>query len=354
MTEPTSTAAMTPLAQAPTFAGPVAAAWAAVRTGRMRSAAAELHRLLRTHADELSTPQLALALLLQVDVDLAAGEIAHATSHLGRMTALSGPIESLAAALASGEAAAAYGDHAMARDHFLTAGELPGADVVLLRPWWIGAVLALVRTGQRREGAELARAQVAAAEETHDPFVLAHGLRALATADVAHDPLGLLRRAQRLATLAGSQRLSVQLDADIAALTLLSPGVPRTEIAPLLRRAEEYAGREGLWPLHTRITGLLNRIGEEPRPLAGRMLDVLTPAEHRVASLAARELTNREIATELGVSIKGVEWHLSRIYRKLGISSRDALATLTDTNPDPGKPGKTGKQPDPPADSGPE
>ena len=94
------------------------------------------------------------------------------------------------------------------------------------------------------------------------------------------------------------------------------------------RRAEAYAGEEGLWPLHARVAGLLARLGEQALPLAGRALDVLTPAEQRVARLAARELTNRQVAAELEVSVKGVEWHLSRIYRKLGITSRAALATL--------------------------
>ena len=107
-----------------------------------------------------------------------------------------------------------------------------------------------------------------------------------------------------------------------------SPGTPDPGVVPLLRRAEAYAGEEGLWPLHARVAGLLARLGEQALPLAGRALDVLTPAEQRVARLAARELTNRQVAAELEVSVKGVEWHLSRIYRKLGITSRAALATL--------------------------
>jgi DNA-binding CsgD family transcriptional regulator len=138
----------------------------------------------------------------------------------------------------------------------------------------------------------------------------------------------MLRRAHDLASAAGSQRLAVQLDTDIAALTILSPGAPPPEVVSMLRAAEAYAGREGLWPLHTRVVGLLSRVGEQARPLAGRALEVLTPAEARVAKLASQELSNRQIAAELGVSVKGVEWHLSRVYRKLGIASREALAVL--------------------------
>ena len=35
---------------------------------------------------------------------------------------------------------------------------------------------------------------------------------------------------------------------------------------------------------------------------------------------------NREIAVELGVSVKSVEWHVSHILRKLSITSRTQLA----------------------------
>ena len=52
----------------------------------------------------------------------------------------------------------------------------------------------------------------------------------------------------------------------------------------------------------------------------------LTAAERRVAALAADGLTNRQIAEQLLVSVKAIEWHLSNVYRKLEIRSRKALA----------------------------
>jgi DNA-binding NarL/FixJ family response regulator len=45
-----------------------------------------------------------------------------------------------------------------------------------------------------------------------------------------------------------------------------------------------------------------------------------------VARLAADGLTNKAIAGQVEVSVKAVEWHLSRVYRKLGIRSRTGLA----------------------------
>jgi DNA-binding CsgD family transcriptional regulator len=50
--------------------------------------------------------------------------------------------------------------------------------------------------------------------------------------------------------------------------------------------------------------------------------DDLTPSEERVATLAARGLTNREVAASLGVTAKTVEAHLARAYRKLDINSK--------------------------------
>jgi DNA-binding CsgD family transcriptional regulator len=54
--------------------------------------------------------------------------------------------------------------------------------------------------------------------------------------------------------------------------------------------------------------------------------DELTEAEQAVAAAAASGLRNREIAEQLFMSPKTVEAHLSRVYRKLGIRNRAALA----------------------------
>jgi DNA-binding NarL/FixJ family response regulator len=53
--------------------------------------------------------------------------------------------------------------------------------------------------------------------------------------------------------------------------------------------------------------------------------DELSEAERRVAELAARGMTNREVAAALFLSPKTVEAHLSHVYRKLDIASRAEL-----------------------------
>ncbi|MBN9622842.1 MAG: helix-turn-helix transcriptional regulator, partial [Actinobacteria bacterium] len=54
--------------------------------------------------------------------------------------------------------------------------------------------------------------------------------------------------------------------------------------------------------------------------------DNLTPSELWIAGLAATGLSNAEIAQELFITVKTVEMHLSRCYRKLDIGSRRDLA----------------------------
>jgi DNA-binding CsgD family transcriptional regulator len=54
----------------------------------------------------------------------------------------------------------------------------------------------------------------------------------------------------------------------------------------------------------------------------------LTDTERRVAHLVARGLTNRQIASQMYLSIHTIAFHLRRVYCKLDISSRVRLATL--------------------------
>jgi DNA-binding CsgD family transcriptional regulator len=62
--------------------------------------------------------------------------------------------------------------------------------------------------------------------------------------------------------------------------------------------------------------------------VAGRASDplALTPTERHVATLVAAGRTNHEVGASLFISVKTVEANLTRIYRKLGVSSRRELA----------------------------
>jgi DNA-binding NarL/FixJ family response regulator len=75
----------------------------------------------------------------------------------------------------------------------------------------------------------------------------------------------------------------------------------------------------------------LRATGERARPRTPEAPEVLTPQEEQIARLVAEHLSNREIAARLFISASTVEYHLRKIFRKLGVSSRTQLArTLRD------------------------
>ncbi|WP_330249712.1 LuxR C-terminal-related transcriptional regulator [Nocardia sp. NBC_00565] len=67
------------------------------------------------------------------------------------------------------------------------------------------------------------------------------------------------------------------------------------------------------------------------RPIPGG-LATLSPAERRVAELAARGKANREIADKLAITTSTVEQHLTRVYRKLGVARRSELYFVLPTS----------------------
>jgi DNA-binding CsgD family transcriptional regulator len=76
--------------------------------------------------------------------------------------------------------------------------------------------------------------------------------------------------------------------------------------------------------------------GETVRRRGPKTATGLTPQEIRVARLALDGRTNPEISTQLFLSPRTVEWHLRKVFTKLGISSRRELpAVLPDLGRDP-------------------
>jgi DNA-binding CsgD family transcriptional regulator len=100
-----------------------------------------------------------------------------------------------------------------------------------------------------------------------------------------------------------------------------------------LRRGADLAFRCHAKPLANRAERELRAAGARPRRLALIGSEALTPAERRVAELAAAGKNNAGIAHALFISDKTVEGHLSRCYQKLGIRSRAELRQILNPHP---------------------
>jgi DNA-binding CsgD family transcriptional regulator len=70
--------------------------------------------------------------------------------------------------------------------------------------------------------------------------------------------------------------------------------------------------------------------GEKVRKRTVGARDDLTAQERQIAGLARDRLSNGEIAARLFLSPRTVEWHLRKVFNKLGIQSRRELAKALD------------------------
>jgi DNA-binding CsgD family transcriptional regulator len=197
-------------------------------------------------------------------------------------------------------AVAAAGETSTARRLALRlARDLDAAGSAQLAAW---ALHAAARLGAARADAadELARHAAAA----QSPLVAAMAAHAAALA--AADPAALDRAAAALAGLG--------CDLWAAEAATAASGLHRRagSIGSALSSAAE-ADR------------LLRRCGPV-RAMRPEVTDPLTAREREVADLAARGLSDRDIAARLHLSERTVQSHLYRSYRKLGVTGRDQLA----------------------------
>jgi DNA-binding CsgD family transcriptional regulator len=105
----------------------------------------------------------------------------------------------------------------------------------------------------------------------------------------------------------------------------------RAEARTHLRAAlETFAGvRAALW--EERARNELRATGEVVRHRDPEAIWQLTPQELQITRLVAKGASNRDVAAELFLSPRTVEYHLRKVFTKLGISSRSELVRMTFT-----------------------
>ena len=266
-----------------------------------------------------------------VECRIARGELDLAADHRAELESVAhgAGMTGAYATWALADLAEANGEHDQAAALYAEVGHLVSGrmDNPAILPWRSGQALALIRLGRAHEAIGLARENSALAHAFGAPYAVALALRTLAAVDPTGDRMGLLREALDVLKGTRALRLEAQIATDLAGMmVLLTPGQGVDEAVRLLRQAESHALHQELHPLADRVHRLLNRLGQDVQPAPAPGVNKLTVSERRVAELAASGMSNREIAQQLFVTVKAVEWHLSNVYRKLGIRSRTRLA----------------------------
>jgi DNA-binding CsgD family transcriptional regulator len=100
----------------------------------------------------------------------------------------------------------------------------------------------------------------------------------------------------------------------------------RVDAREQLRTAYDTLATIGMEAFADRARRELLATGERVRRRTEDTRDVLTPQEAQIARLARDGLSNTEIGARLFLSPRTVEWHLRKVFSKLGVSSRRELS----------------------------
>jgi DNA-binding CsgD family transcriptional regulator len=174
---------------------------------------------------------------------------------------------------------------------------------------WAGGVSPFEAVADVRAHGELA----AEALLLHEAVRLGHADRALERLrELAATTTGLL-----VPVYAAHAEALVRNDSDA-----LMDVAARFEEAGMMLHAAEAAAASGNRALYGRLVSMC----QGARTPALISVPALTRREREIAVLAARGLTNKEIASTLVISVRTVDNHLSNAYAKLGIAARGELA----------------------------
>ncbi|HEX2178720.1 MAG TPA: AAA family ATPase [Actinomycetota bacterium] len=198
-----------------------------------------------------------------------------------------------------------------------------GRSNLFLTPYrqWLAAGLA--SSGSPEEAQALSRKELARARAWGPGRLLALNLIAASRLAGREEGIELLREAVEVTKDSPAKLAAAQALAELGAAVRRAG--KRLEAIDLLRAGLDQAHRCGAEATARRAQAELVVLGARPRRRAQSGAEALTAAERRVAELAARGLTNRQIAESLFLTQRTVEHHLTATYLKLGISSRSEL-----------------------------
>jgi DNA-binding CsgD family transcriptional regulator len=203
----------------------------------------------------------------------------------------------------------------------LTDPARPGFNPVVTVQVLPDAVEAAMRAGQQQEASQrlaILRGWVAAAPTEARLALLARSEALLGDRDPDEAFAEAIRRAPALPPL---QRARTELLYG----EWLRRQRRRTDARAHLRAALETFRRLGAVPWAGRAEAELRATGETTRKRDASAVDHLTPQELQIAGLVTDGLTNREIAAQLYLSPRTVEYHLRKVFTKLRIGSRTEL-----------------------------
>ena len=190
---------------------------------------------------------------------------------------------------------------------------------------WRGrAVRAATALGDLDQARAIAAEGTRRAELIGSPRTLALAYRADALTRGEAERIGRLEQAAAVAARGPGRLVQAIVLCDLGAALRRSRRA-RDAREPL-RRGLQLARECGATAVAERALAELEATGARRRTEPAWGIEALTPREHELARLAARDCSNTEIAERLFITRKTVESHLGAVYRKLDIASRRELA----------------------------
>lgn len=206
----------------------------------------------------------------------------------------------------------------------------PGAQRPAIQPWlslYVEGLAGIGRLAEAEEALGHLEAQVTG-NSTEGRLVEVQAVRARAALLAG---LGNHREVAKLRLLpSGSHEPSANLD---DALVRLTRGAALRRVGRRRAAIEDLTGARGILhqlgaePYLQRVDHELDACGVRTGERDRKRSVTLTPQELAVAKLVAEGLTNREVARQMVIGVKTVEYHLGNIYAKLGIRSRGGIGS---------------------------